>query len=47
MAGLADKLSVAVIVSAPTEFKVTPKVPMPLANMASAGSTAWLSLLVK
>jgi len=39
--------SVAVTVWLPAVSKVALKVPTPLARVASAGSTAWLSLLLK
>ena len=40
-------VSVAVIVRLPAVFRVAVKVPTPLVRVASAGSTAWPSLLLK
>jgi hypothetical protein len=40
-------VSVAVIVWLPTVFSVAEKVPVPLASVELAGSTAWPSVLVK
>jgi hypothetical protein len=40
-------VSVAVTVCAPAVFNVTENVPVPSVNVEFAGSTAWLSLLVK